>query len=153
MLEGEAVAGHLDGADWLQACKHALGTRSVDFTGDSTRDQLSEQGVETTGRPVAGSPQVVVALGQEAQHLDVVASLDGGQLRGSKCGHRHRVGVVGIVLVGPPAAQHPDPGGQSGGHVEDLLAGGNQLLREQVAKPTGRLDDPGALVERTSPAE
>ena len=59
----------------------------------------------------------------------------------------HRVGIVGVVLVGAPRGQHPDPRGQGGRHVEHVFAPGYELLGQQIAQATRRLDGPGALLE------
>jgi hypothetical protein len=52
-------------------------------------------------------------------------------------------GVVGVVLLRPSRAQQPHPRRQGRGDVHHLLAGGEELLREQVAEPAGGLDGPG----------
>ena len=52
----------------------------------------------------------------------MVSGLDAAQARGPKGGDSDREGVVGVVLVGTTGAEHPDPRGQGGRNVEDLLA-------------------------------
>ncbi len=79
VLVGEGVAGSLDGRGGPHTVEQVLGARSVDFTRDSASHELAQQGMETTGDAVAGSSQVTVALGQEAQHAHVVASGYRGQ--------------------------------------------------------------------------
>ena len=79
VLVGQGMAGGLDGGAWPDAAEQALGARSVDLLGNSTSHQLGEQGVQTTGGAVAGPAQVVVALGQEAQHAHLVAATHRGQ--------------------------------------------------------------------------
>lgn len=68
-------------------------------------------------------------------------------------GDRDRQRVVRVVLVRPSRAQHPDSGREGRGHVDDGLAGPDQLLRQQVAKPVGGLDRPRALPQRLGPVE
>ncbi len=74
VLEGQGVVGGLDGRGGPDAVEQALGARGVDFIGDTASYEFTQQGVQATGDTVAGSAQVAVALGQEAQHADVVAS-------------------------------------------------------------------------------
>ena len=55
---------------------------------------------------------------------------------------------LGSFLFRAPGGEHPDARGQGRGYVEDLFASSDELLGQQVAQPTGRLDGPGALLER-----
>jgi hypothetical protein len=43
-------------------------------------------------------------------------------------GDAHRGGVVGVGLAAVAHRQHPDPGGELGGNVEDGVAFGDQSL-------------------------
>ena len=61
------------------------------------------------------------------------------------------MGVVGVVLVRPARGQQPCPRRQRGGHVNDGLARGDQLLGEQITESAGRLDCPGSSLEWPSP--
>ena len=108
--------------------------------------------MEATDHPGAMAAEVHIALGQEPQDLGVISRLDAAQVRGPKGRDGDREGVVGVVLVGAPGGEHPDARGQGGRHVEDLLAPGDELLGQQVAQPTGRLDGPGPLLEGLGPA-
>ena len=60
-------------------------------------------------------------------------------------GHRDRAGVVRVVLVHVPGGQQPHPRAQLGLHVQHPLAGGQQLLRQQVPQSARPLDRPGPL--------
>jgi hypothetical protein len=59
----------------------------------------------------------------------------------------------GSFLVRTPGAEDPHPRGKGCRHIEDLLAGTDELLRQQVAEPSGGLDGPGALTERFRPGQ
>ena len=83
----------------------------------------------------------------------MVSGLDTAQVRSPKGSDRDRAGVVGVVLVRATGGEHPDARGQGRGYVEDVLAPGDELLGQQVAQPTGRLDGPGALLERFGPGD
>ena len=108
--------------------------------------------MKATDHPGAMTAEVHVALGEESEHFAVVGRFDAAQVRSPKGSYGDRVGVVGIVLVGASRGQHPDARGQGGRHIEYLLAPGDQLLGQQVAQPTGRLDGPGPLLKRLGPA-
>jgi hypothetical protein len=96
---------------------------------------------------------VDVALGQKTQHLAVISGDDLAQRRGPQRGDRNGERIVGIVLVRPPGAEHTDPRRERRGHVQDGLARSDQLLREQVAEPTGGLDRPRSLTQRFGPPQ
>jgi len=109
--------------------------------------------MEAAGRPVPGPTQIGVALGQQAQHADVVRSVDRDDLRRAERRHGHGPGVVGVVFLRPAAAQQPDPRRQGCGDVDDVLTGGEELLGEQVAQPAGRLHRPRPFLELGRPPE
>ena len=153
MLQGQGVAGQGDGTGGGNVGEEPFGAGSVDFIGDSTGNEFGQEGMEATGRPVPSAAQVGVALGQQAQHTDVVRSVDGDDLRRAERRHGHRPGVVGIVLLRPAAAQQPDPRRQGGGHVDDILPSGEELLGEQIAQPAGRLHRPRPFLELGRPPE
>ena len=67
--------------------------------------------------------------------------------RRAQRGDGDRAGVVGVVLVGVTGSQQTHPGGQLRLHVDDTLAGGDELLGEQIAEPAGALDRPRPLPE------
>jgi hypothetical protein len=73
--------------------------------------------------------------------------------RGPQCGDRHREGVIRVVLAGVPGLQQPHPGRQLGRHVQHLLTGGDQLLRQQAPQPGGALHRPGPLRPRRCPRQ
>lgn len=56
--------------------EQAFGVRNVEFLGNSARSELGEQGVETTDRPDPLDSDVVIALGQQSQHLCMIGQLD-----------------------------------------------------------------------------
>ena len=99
----------------------------------------------------AGEP--AVPLGQQPQHRRVIRRANACQVRRPQRRDRDRAGVVGIVLVRLPRAEHAHAGGQRGGHVEGGFAGGDELLGEEVAAAAGALDRPGPLLERRGPRQ
>ena len=97
--------------------------------------------------------EVVVAVGQHAQDDDVIVSRDGMQTPVAQCRHRGGQSVVGVVLLGASRAQHPHACRQRRGNVDDILAGSQQLLGQQVAESAGGFDCPTPLRKAASPLE
>lgn len=104
------------------------------LTGDSGGNQLGEERVETTHRPIALTAQVDVALGEEAQHLAVVRCLHRCESRRAQRGDCDRAGVVGVVLVRLPGAEETHSRCERRRHVDDDLACIDELLGEEVAE-------------------
>jgi hypothetical protein len=88
--------------------EQGLGVRNVEFLGNSARSELGQQGVETTDRPDPLDPNVVIALGQQTEHLCMIGRLDGSKSWGAQGGDGDRMGIVGVVLVRPLGGEHPD---------------------------------------------
>jgi hypothetical protein len=107
--------------------------------------------VHAAHEPGAVVADVGVAFGQQAQHLAVPGGLDAAQASGPQGGDRDGQGVVGVVLVRPACRQQPCPRRQGGRDVHHVLAGGHQLLGEQVAEPARGLDRPHSGLEALCP--
>jgi hypothetical protein len=97
------------------------------------------------------SPNVGVALGQQAQHLAVTSHLDAPQVRRPQRGDRDRQGVVGVVLVRPAGREQACPRRAGSRHVDDDLSGSYELLGEQIAEPARGLDRPRSSLEGFGP--
>ena len=46
--------------------------------------------------------------------------------------HAGRVGLIG--LTGPAGVEQPSPGGEGGGHVDNVFTGGGQQLGEPMTR-------------------
>jgi hypothetical protein len=133
----------------------------VELLADPAWPQFHEQVVEPAHDPGALVADVDVALGQQAHHLGVIGAHHlgvigahhGTQLGSSQGSDGDRERVVGVVLVRPSTAQHPDACCERGGHIGHALAGRHQLLRQQVAEPASALDRPRALPEQFGPRQ
>jgi hypothetical protein len=90
------------------------------------------QPVEDAGA-LAG--QVVTAFGQQPQDGGLVLGGHGAQPRAVQgdLGDAGRIGGVGLAATA--GVQQPGPGRQGGRHVQDLLAGGGQLLGDGRPSP------------------
>ena len=64
-----------------------------------------------------------------------------------------RAGVVRVGLVAVVVVQQAHPGGQLRWHVEHLLAGDDELPRQQSAGPGGALNSPYPWFEPGRPAQ
>ena len=84
--------------------------------------------------------QVVAAFDEQPQDRGLVFSGHRPQRRAVEgdLGDAGRVGGVG--LAAPASAKQPGPGGQGGRHVQDLFAGGGQLLGDGPSQPEGTLN-------------
>jgi len=96
---------------------------------------------------------VAIGFGQKPQDLAVANGLDGAKVPGPRRRDGDLPGVVRIVLVGAARSQQPGACRQGGGHVEHVLAGGDELLGQQVAHPVGALDGPHTRRERRRPRQ
>ncbi len=96
----------------------------------------------------------MVAVGQQPQHDPVFVFTGHGVQRGVAEGDDGGgTGVVGVALVDPAGVHQPDPGRQLGGHVDDVLAGADELLGQQRPHAGGTLDRPSAGLERGGPRQ
>jgi hypothetical protein len=91
--------------------------------------------------------------GPQPHHRRVILDTDLLRCRRAQRGDRDRERVVRVVLVGRLGGEQPHPRRQLRLHVQDPLAGGHQLLGEQVAEAGGVLDRPLALGELLRPLQ
>ena len=152
-LESEVTSCGLDGAGRLESIQQIGGLACTHLPGDAPGHQLAQHRVQSAGGLVPSPTQIVVALGPHPHHRHVIVAADVFEGSGPQGGHRHRAGVVGVVLVGLPAGQQPHPGRQLGRHVHDVLPGGDKLLGQQVTQAARPFDRPRPLPERHRPVE
>ncbi|MBW3612175.1 MAG: hypothetical protein KY438_11740 [Actinobacteria bacterium] len=116
--------------------------------------ELPEQHVQSTHRLGARRGQCLMAVGEHAHHRAVLVGGHSTQPAVAQPGDGGGQRVVGVVLGGLGRAEQPDPRRQGGWDVDDVLAGGNQLLGQQTAEAGSRLDRPGSLhAERLGPRQ
>ena len=97
--------------------------------------------------------EVVMALGQQTKDGNMVLAGDHPQARVAQGHDGGRAGVVGIGLVDRSRVQQPRPRRQRRRHVNDHLAGGDELSGQQGAGAGGSLDRPSAGRERCRPCQ
>jgi hypothetical protein len=100
---------------------------------------------------VRAATKVLAPLGQQMQHHRLVLDANLAQTRSIAGGDGHRDRVVSIALAAMPDRQHPDPGGQLGRHIQDLLAVADQPLGHGSSNTVGALDRPAALRPAAGP--
>ena len=81
-------------------------------------------------------------VGQHPQGLELTVEGQDPQACGAHGDHRDGVRVVGVGLAVVPGVEEPDPGGELGGDVDDVLAGLEQPLCQRPAGAVGALDRP-----------
>jgi hypothetical protein len=105
--------------------------------------------VQPAQRLDPGPAQLVPAVAQQPQHLQIRINRD---LRRSLVAQRHypdRVRVGGVGLAALPGVEHPRPGGQLGRHVDHALPVGQQPRRDRPPDPVRAVHGPGALWPQT----
>nr|WSY52131.1 hypothetical protein OG999_19720 [Streptomyces sp. NBC_00886] len=151
-ISSEVVAAAVGGGGWTDALHEGIGLLRGQAGGGAAGQQVSEHGVEAVDYAGSFVAQVVVPLGQQSQDRRLVFRLDLAQVVPEE-GHLGNVQGVGrIGLAVPAGGQEPGPGGEGGGHVHHVLAGGGQLLGEAAAESFGSLDGEAALGPPLAPA-
>ena len=111
----------------------------------TTGTEIAKQPMEPVHHPSALRDELVPAVGEQPEHPGVILRSHPTQ-GGGALGHpRHGLGVDPVGLPPMASVELASPCGQRGGDVEDDLAGGDELLGEQVAQPVGALDRPDPL--------
>jgi hypothetical protein len=130
---------------WADLAQQPSGLACGDLVCYSAGNQVTQQRVQPADGLVAGPGQITVPFGPQLQHPGM--AVRGHLLPGRRPQrrHRHRPGVVGVVLAGVPCVQQPHPGGQLGLHIQHALTGGDQLLGQQAAQPPGAFHRPRPL--------
>ena len=94
--------------------------------------------------------QVTVTFRPHLHHLGVILGADLRQVAARSAATATERASLGSFLF-VTCGQQPHPGGQLRLHVDDPLAGSDELLSQQVAEPAGTLDRPRPLLERRRP--
>ena len=117
------------------------------------RQQFGQQRLEPVDGLDPAPGQRLAAVGQHPQRLELAVELQHPQVLGADRDDRDRVRVVGVGLAVVAGVEEPDPGGELGRDVDDLLAGLEEPLRQRPAGAVGcpRPPRPGrARSSRTS---
>jgi hypothetical protein len=143
-----ATAGVTTSTSSRRRPQHRGGLLGAEPSAQTARDEVTDQRVQPTDRLGAQRREVVVAIRQQSQHGRVIDRSDGPQTamtqRDDRCGPRGvRVGLVGATRIQQPHARR-----QRGRHINNLFARGDELLRQQRAEPSRRLDRPGPRRKR-----
>jgi hypothetical protein len=144
-LVGDSLALGVDGGDRVGLPQQGGGPGGRQLTGSAAGLQVGQQHVQAAQDAGAFGHQVIAAVAEQAEDHRLVLEGDRAQppVMDSGGGDRGGVGQVGLAGVASP--QQPGPGGQLGGHVQDLLAGGDQQLRDAAAQAGSALHRPAPL--------
>jgi len=106
-------------------------------------------------QPTAGlvlqPANIAVPLRQQLQHTRVIIGVNGRQVVGAQGRDRDRTRIVRVVLLRPARAEHAHSRRANRRHADHVLAGSDELLREETAEAVGGLDRPRSLLETVSP--
>ena len=101
--------------------------------------------------PFAG--QLVAAVRQQPQHATVIIRGDAGEIGALSGDERDRACVDAVGLAAVSRVEGPHPRREGRGHIDDMLARGDELLGQQLAQAAGALDAPAALGPLLRPAQ
>ena len=120
----------------------ALACRAVRSFLACAGDQLGQQPLEPVHGLDPEPGELLAAIAQHPQRFELTIGTQHPQGLGADRDDRDGVGVAGIGLAVVAGVEEPDPGGELGRHVHDMLAGLEQTLRQRAAGAVGSLDRP-----------
>ena len=125
------------------AGQELFGSGSGQISLRAALDQQAQHGVKTADGAGPLGSEVMITISQQTQHDAVLVKAgDDVQARVVPSDNRCRAGIVGVGLVDPTVLEQAHPRRQLRWHINDMLAGGDELLGEQRAHPGRPLDRP-----------
>ena len=121
-MPAAGLAGDVAGAD---RGEHRLGLTGGDVLLRLSREQFGQQPLEPVDGLDPAPGQLLAAVGQHPQRLELAVERQHPQACGADRDHRDRVRVVGVGLAVVAGVEQPDPGRELGRHVDDVLAVGS----------------------------
>ena len=154
----EEVAGHLlalglDAVCGTDLSEQGGGRLGVELGGRSAGDQVAQVSVQPVDRAAPFAGQLVAAVRQQPQHATVIIRGDAGKIGALSGDERDRAGVDAVGLAAVSRLEGPHPRREGRGHIDDVLAGGDELLGQQLAQAAGAFDAPAALGPLRRPAQ
>ena len=146
----EEVSGHvlalgLDAVAGTDLSEQGGGGLGVELGWRSAGDQVAQMSVRPVDRLAPFAGQLVAAVRQQPQHATVIIRGDAGQIGALSGDERDRAGVDAVGLGAVSRLEGPHPRREGRGHVDDMLAGGDELLGQQLAQAAGAFYAPAAL--------
>ena len=149
---GELTSSCRNSAVRLDVVEQASGLSCTDLGGDAAGHEVAQDGVQSAGDTGCDAAPVPGA----------VSPTPSSPPRGSSVGTSRRFversvataterASLGSFLLMSPMASSRTRAASLAVHVDDPLAGGDELLGQQVAESTSAFDRPGALRERCGP--
>jgi hypothetical protein len=108
-------------------------------------DQFAEQPLKPVDGLDSQPGELIASIRQHAQGLELSVGGELAQAGGAQGDHDDAVRVQGVGLAVVAGVEEPDPCGQLGRDIEDLLAGFDQASGQRAACTVGSLDGPNAL--------
>ena len=106
--------------------------------------QVTQRRVEPAHHTRTTGDQVVVTLGEQTQHGDLILDADTTQAGHALRHDRHRTSVVPVGLAALLVVQQAHPCRQRRRHINHVFTDRDELFREQGARAAGTLDRPQA---------
>ncbi len=154
----EEVSGHLlalglDAVCGAHLSEQGGGGLGAELGWRSVGDQVAQMSVQPVDCAAPFAGQLVAAGRQQPQHATVIIRADAGEIGALSGDERDRAGVDAVGLAAVARLEGPHPRREGGGHVDDMLADGDELLGQQLAQAAGALDAPAALGPLRRPAQ
>lgn len=134
VLGDEPLEGLADRVAGARRGQDRLGLQRGQVLLALSRNQFRQQPVQPVDALHLRLRQLVAAVDQHPQHLQVRVMGEHPQALGADRDDRHRVRVMGVGLAVMPSVQQPRPSRQLRRHVHNVLTVGQQPLRQ---RPTG----------------
>jgi hypothetical protein len=147
------VAGHFDWALGLHAGEHVLGAGGVDLFGIPSGTSSASRACSRHALLFRARPRSLLRFANSRS-----TPVSSAHVTDASPGARSAATATGCASLGSflfdrPVPKHSHPCRQRRRHVQDLLAGVEELLGQQIAEPTGGLDRPRALLEARRPLQ
>jgi hypothetical protein len=152
-LGGELPARLGGRARWPDLAEDRRCAACGDLIRDPAGHQVAQHRVQPAGDLVAGPGKITMPLRPDLQHRGVTVGDHRTLSPGTQRRHRDGQGIVGVALAGVLGVQQPHPRGQLGLHIQHPLAGGDQLLGQQVAQPRRALHRPDPVRPGSRPGD
>ena len=153
---GEEVSGHLlafgfDAVSGAHFGEQSCGGLGAELGWSAAGDQVAQVSVQPVDHAAPLPGQLVAPIRQQPQHAVVIVRADSREIGSLGGDDRDRAGVDVVGLAAVARVEGPHPRRQGRGHVDDVLADGDELLGQQLAQAASALDRPAALWPLFSP--
>jgi NAD(P)-dependent dehydrogenase (short-subunit alcohol dehydrogenase family) len=142
-LGGDPAAGFARGIAGADPGEQRFGLGRGQVLLGPAGDELEQQLMQLGDHPGVVFTQRPAAVGQDPQHGQLLVTGHRAKTGHAGRGERDGVRIGGVGLAALPGGEHPGPGGQLGRDIDDVLAVGEQPVRQVPADALASLDRPG----------